>query len=57
VTLSGGWVVGTIFVVNFWVSFATKEMIFQFSEENKLAVFPRSAQFKLFWIIVVLPVG
>jgi hypothetical protein len=57
VTLPGCWVVGTIFVVNFWVSFATKEMIFQFSEENKLSVFPRSAQFKLFWIIVDLPVG
>jgi hypothetical protein len=48
VTLPGGWVVGTIFVVNLWVSFATREIIFQFSEENKLAVFP---------IIVVLPVG
>jgi hypothetical protein len=47
----------TFFVVNFLVSFATKEMTFQFSEENKLAVFPRSAQFKLFWIIVVLLVG
>jgi hypothetical protein len=45
------------FVVCFWVRFVRKKMTFQFSEEKKLSLFPRSTYFKLFWIIVVLPVG